>query len=159
MPRRLTANPAGNPATDPRISPDGKYLAYHDEAGIHLQLIDTGENRTIPPPSGLSHEVTGWLTIGWFPGGTKLLAEAIYLDAEHSSTWVISVLGGAPREIREGTCAESVSPGGSLIAFTSTFFNSDISVMGINGEEPRKIVSASEGESVNWATWSPDSRR
>ncbi len=51
-PRRLTANPAGNPATDAHISPDGKYLAYADQAGIHLQLIDTGETRTISSTPG-----------------------------------------------------------------------------------------------------------
>jgi len=159
-PRRLTANPAGNPATDPRISPDGKYLAYADQAGIHLQLIDTGENRTIPQPQGLGHDVTGWLPVGWFPDGTKLLAQVTSLSAEHSSLWVISMLGGAPREIREGVAAWSVSPDGSLIAFTSTPFASDIWVMGVNGEDPRKVViSEQEGESLNGVVWSPDSRR
>jgi serine/threonine protein kinase len=59
---RLTGNPAGNPATDARISPDGKYLAYADRAGIHLQLIDTSENRTIPQPQDLGYKVTGLRT-------------------------------------------------------------------------------------------------
>jgi hypothetical protein len=58
-PRRLTANPAGNPAMDAHISPDGKYLAYDDQSGIHLQLIDTGENRTIPSPQNLA----GWVCL------------------------------------------------------------------------------------------------
>ena len=53
----------------------------------------------------------------------------------------------------------SVSPDGSLIAFTSTSLSSDIWLMGPNGEDPRKIVSADEGESLNWVVWSPDSRR
>jgi Tol biopolymer transport system component len=158
-PRRLTANPAGNPATDPHISPDGKYLAYADQAGIHLQLIDTGETRTIPQPQGLEYKVTGWWPVGWFPDGTKLLAQATSLGAEHSSVWVISMLGGTPREIREGAQPWSVSPDGSLIAFTSTIFNSDIWLMGANGEDPRKIVTADEGESLNSVVWSPDSRR
>ncbi|HXJ93646.1 MAG TPA: protein kinase [Terriglobia bacterium] len=158
-PYRLTANPPGNPATDPHISPDGKYLAYADQAGIHLQLIDTGENRTIPQPEGVGNDVTGWTPVGWFPDGTKLLAQVASLDAEHSSVWVISMLGGAPREIREGAVAWSVSPDGSLIAFTSTFFASDIWVMGVNGEEPRKIITGGERESLVRVVWSPDSRR
>jgi eukaryotic-like serine/threonine-protein kinase len=159
QPRRLTANPAGHPATDARISPDGKYLAYADQAGIHLQLIDTGENRTISQPQGSGHEVTGWSPVGWFPDGTKLLAQVTSLDAEHSSVWAISMLGGAPREIREGALAWSVSSDGSLIAFTSTFFNSDIWLMGVNGEDPRKIITAGAGESLNGVVWSADSRR
>jgi Tol biopolymer transport system component len=158
-PRRLTGNPPGNPATDARISPDGKYLAYADQAGIHLQLIDTGETRTIPQPQGVGHEVTGWSPVAFFPDATKLLAQATSLGAEHSSLWMISVLGGAPHEIHEGGFAWSVSPDGSLIAFTSNPNNSDIWLMGTDGEEPRKLVTADEGESLNSVVWSPDGRR
>jgi eukaryotic-like serine/threonine-protein kinase len=158
-PRRLTANPAGNPAMDPHISPDGKYLAYDDEAGIHLQLIDTGENRTIPQPKGLGYKVTGWSPVGWFPDATKLLSQVTSLDAEHSSIWVISILGGAPREIHEGGFAWSLSPDGSLIAFTSTFVGSDIWLMRVDGEERRKLMTADEGEYLFRVVWSPDSQR
>ena len=159
-PRRLTANPAGNPATDAHISPDGKYLAYADQGGIHLQLIDSGETRTIPQPHGLGYKVTGWSPVGWFPDGTRLLAQATTpLGAEHSSLWVISLLGSAPREIHESGLAWSVSPDGSLVAFTSSFSGSDIWLMGPNGEEPRKIVTAGEGEFLVGVIWSPDSRR
>jgi serine/threonine protein kinase/DNA-binding winged helix-turn-helix (wHTH) protein len=152
--RRLTANPAGNPATDTHISPDGKYLAYADQQGIHLQLMDSGEARTVPPPQSPGYEVTGWFPVGWFPDSTRLLAQATSLGPEHSSVWVISLLGGAPREIREGALAWSVSPDGSLITYASTFFNSaewsasfnsDVWVMKPNGEEPRKVVTAREG--------------
>jgi Tol biopolymer transport system component len=158
-PRRLTANPPGDPATYACISPDGKYLAYGDHAGIHLEVIDTGQMRTIPQPQGVAQEVTGWSPVGWFPDGTKLLGQVTSLDAAHSSLWVISVLGGAPHEIHKGGFAWSVSPDGSLIAFTSTPSDSDIWLMGTNGEEPRKIVTADEGESLNSVIWSPDSRR
>jgi Tol biopolymer transport system component len=157
-PRRLTANPAGNPATHARISPDGKHVAYADQRGIHLQLIDTGETWAIPQPQDAGHEVTGWSPVGWFPDWTKLLAQATSLGAEHSSVWVISILGGAPREIHKGGFAWSVSPDGSLIAFTSSRFHSDIWLMGPNGEGPRKIVTANEGESIDGVVWSPDSR-
>jgi eukaryotic-like serine/threonine-protein kinase len=158
-PRRLTANPAGNPATDAHISPDGKYLAYADQAGIHLQLIDTGETRIIPPPQGVGYKITGWSPVGWFPDGTKLLAQVTSLGAEHSSVWVISLLGGAPREMHEGAFVWSLSPDGSLIAFASSFQGSDIWLMGVNGEEPRKVMTTDEGESLLSVVWSPDSRR
>src|SRR5207249_11346039 len=41
--RRLTANPAEMPVTAAVISSDGKYLAYSDETGMYIQLIETGE--------------------------------------------------------------------------------------------------------------------
>src|SRR5207245_6179984 len=85
--------------------------------------------------------------------------QATSLGAQHSSMWLISLLGGAPLEIREGALAWSVSPDGSLIVFTSSFFGSDVWVMEPNGEEPRKILSADEGESFGGVVWSPDSRR
>jgi Tol biopolymer transport system component len=158
-PRRLTANPVGNPVMNAYISPDGKYLAYGDQGGIHIQLIDGGEMRTIPPPAALGYKISGWFPIGWFPDGTRLLTQATSPGAEHSTVWITSVLGEAPRAIREGAMAWSVSPDGSLIAFSSTAFNSDIWQMGTNGEDPRKIVTAAPGEYFVGVVWSPDSRR
>jgi len=38
-------------------------------------------------------------------------------------------------------------------------FNSDIWLMGANGEDPRKIVTAEQGESFVGLVWSPDNRR
>ena len=157
--RRLTANPAGNPAIDAHVSSDGKYLAYSDQAGIHLQLIDSGETRIIPPPQAIQYKITGWSPVGWFPDGTKLLAQVTSLGAEHSSMWIISLLGGTAREIHEGGFAWSLSPDGSLIAFTSSLLSSDIWLMGVNGEEPRKIMNTGEGESLFSVMWSPDSQR
>jgi Tol biopolymer transport system component len=96
------------------------------------------------------------------------LAQVTSLGEEHSGIWTVSLLGGAPREIRKGALAWSVSPDGSLIAYTSTFFNSeawstffnsDIWVMEANGESPRKIVTAAEGEFLFNVIWAPDSQR
>ncbi len=62
--------------------------------------------------------------------------------------WVISMLGGAPREIHEGGLAWSVSPDGSLIAFASTFLDSDIWLMGVNGEELGKSSPRTRAKSL-----------
>jgi serine/threonine protein kinase len=48
--RQLTANPADDPVIRTAISPDGKYLAYTDLTGIHLLLVNTGENRLLSAP-------------------------------------------------------------------------------------------------------------
>jgi hypothetical protein len=48
--RQLTANPIDDPVFRAAISPDGKYLAYTDLTGIHLLLVDAGENRLLSPP-------------------------------------------------------------------------------------------------------------
>jgi len=48
--RQLTANPSDDPVIRTAISPDGKYLAYTDLTGIHLLLVNTGENRLLSAP-------------------------------------------------------------------------------------------------------------
>jgi eukaryotic-like serine/threonine-protein kinase len=58
--RRLTANPGENPVDWPVISPDGKYLAYSDDSGIHVKLIATSEIQTIPPPQTLLSGRDSW---------------------------------------------------------------------------------------------------
>jgi len=45
--RQLTANSSENPASDGRISPNGRYLAYGDTKGLHIKLLDTGETRDL----------------------------------------------------------------------------------------------------------------
>ena len=157
--RRLTANPPNNPATDARISPDGKFLAYSDRSGIRLQVIETGETRTIPRPQGLSYEIAEWTPVGWFPDGTRLLAQANSKQGEHSGIWVISVIGGAPREIHDGGYAWSVSPDGSLVAFASSNSLDDLWVMAANGEDRRRIVGRDEGKVPLRVVWSPDNLR
>ena len=46
--RRLTFNSSASEVASAVISPDGKYLAYSDAAGIHVRLLSTGEERLIP---------------------------------------------------------------------------------------------------------------
>src|SRR6266481_3036698 len=49
--RQLTANPAGYGVNGTAVSPDGKYLAYSDDMGLHIKLVETGEMRTLPLPT------------------------------------------------------------------------------------------------------------
>ena len=50
--KRLTFNSSENPIGSASLSPDGRYLAYDDLAGIHVKLLSTGEERVIPKPAG-----------------------------------------------------------------------------------------------------------
>jgi len=52
--RRLTFNSSESLVYSPVISPDSKYLAYSDSAGIHVKLLSTSEERLIPRPAGVS---------------------------------------------------------------------------------------------------------
>ena len=50
--RKLTANAQDSPVLNAAISPDGKYLGYADQQGIHLQLVATGGVQSVPLPPG-----------------------------------------------------------------------------------------------------------
>lgn len=51
--RQLTANTEQDPVLRSAISPDGKYLAYSDRAGIHVLVAETGESRLLRSPDNL----------------------------------------------------------------------------------------------------------
>jgi len=159
--RRLTFNPSENAVTESAISPDGKYLAYGDRTGMHLKLIQTGETLNIPQPQGPAPDPGSWFPNGWFPDGSKFISAGVEAG-QRVSGWVVSVMGGPPRKLRDDADVWSVSPDGTLIAFGTglSFMRSrEIWLMGPQGEEPRRLVAGSEDDGFFWAAWSPDGRR
>jgi Tol biopolymer transport system component len=159
--RRLTANSSENAVHQGAISPDGKYLAYADATGMHLKLIQTGETIAIPPAEGSARVMNEWWPNGWFPDSTKFVATGIE-PGTRLSAWVVSVLGGPPRELREDADVWSVSPDGTLTAFGTglgPMHFREIWLMGAQGEQARRFVSGSEDDGFFWAAWSPDGKR
>jgi eukaryotic-like serine/threonine-protein kinase len=163
--KRLTFNSSENPVDSGGISPDGKYLAYSDPAGIHVKLLSTGEERLIPRPGGVPSEAR-WGFDSWFPDGTQLLADT-WEPGGHGSIWAVSVLGQSPRELRQGAVAGTVggvvSPDGTRIAFGPALGSSDLGreiwVMGSQGENPEKVLALGEDEFFNGVRWSPEGQR
>ena len=159
--RRLTANPSENALNQGAISPDGKYLAYSDQTGMHLKLLQSGEIINIPQPEGVAPDVYAWWPNSWFPDGTRFIASA-YRLRQPTSAWVVSVMGGPPRKLRDDASPWAVSPDGTLIAFgTGSSFGGygEIWLMGAKGEEPHRLVAGSEDDGFFWAAWSPDGQR
>jgi len=162
--KRLTFNPDENYVGDCRISPDGKYLAYGDVAGIHVKLLSNGEERLIPRPAGVPADA-GWGVQSWFPDGTQLFATT-WEPGGHETLWTVSVLGQSARAFREHTCCGEVSPDGTRIAFLPEEGPSgrgrEIWVMGAQGGNPQKVVALGENEWLSgggWGAWSPDGQR
>ena len=57
---------------------------------------------------------------------------------------MISILGGAPRKLRDNVARAWVSPDGSRIVFVSS--DKEIWLMNAAGEEPRRILVAPEAD-------------
>ena len=74
---QLTANSIENPVTSSAISPDGKYLAFTDNAmSMRVRLLETGETQTISEPESLKGSSVNWSIAGWFPDSTRFIANA-----------------------------------------------------------------------------------
>jgi Tol biopolymer transport system component len=170
--RQLTANSPDNPVLAAAISPDGKFLAYSDANGFHLQLISTGETKQLPLPSGLAVAsvfsgaagAPGTLgaPLSWFPDGSKVLITTVTQPGEAPSLWAVSVLGGAARKLREDAAAASFSPDGSQIAFLGDYDSGSakgIWVSTADGNDPRRIMAAQPGEDLKEVVWAPNGQR
>jgi eukaryotic-like serine/threonine-protein kinase len=158
--KRLTFNSSENRVESAAISPDSKYLAYSDRAGIHVKLLSTNEERLIPRSAGVPAGAY-WSVDSWFPDGTQLLADANE-PGGHKSVWTVSMLGQLPRELSEGASGFGVSPDGTHIAFSPRGASNnprEIWVMGSQGDNPQKILRVGENEWLYAVHWSPDGQR
>jgi eukaryotic-like serine/threonine-protein kinase len=169
--RQLTLNSFENSVEDGAISPDGKFVAYSDQKGLHVKVIETGEIRAIPQPGGFGGKDVDWSISSpiWFPDSTRFLANIhpfgqwfSELSSHATSIWVASVSGGTPRKLRDRGFAYAVSPDGSLISFGD---NSDkrgdreVWLMRSDGEQARKLYDTGENSSLGVYTFSPDGQR
>ncbi|HET7841776.1 MAG TPA: protein kinase [Terriglobia bacterium] len=155
--RQLTTNSTGHGVNGAALSPDGKYLAYSDDSGLHIKLLDTGEMRTIPLPAGIAAGFAAWSPAAWFPDGTRLLAN-LNIAGKPMSMWILSLVGEAPREFRPNAKGQSVSPDGGTIAFTSdpsAMGDREIWLIGSDGANARDLVSADNTSGYDNVVWSP----
>jgi len=155
--RQLTANPVEDYVLGAAISPDGKYLAYVDQTGLYLRLVDSGETHPVPLPVDVAGRI--W-DVRWFPEGGKLLAELA--GTEGIELWVITVLGeAAPQLLYRNGDSPAISADGRLIAFVSgewVKYAREVLVGSPNGETPRKLAVADGEETFTAPAWSPDGR-
>jgi DNA-binding winged helix-turn-helix (wHTH) protein/Tol biopolymer transport system component len=133
---QLTTNSSEASVIAATISPDGKYLAYADSAGLYVRVNRTGELHplSVPPAS-----VVGGLS--WFPDSTRLLATVTGLQPNLDSVWVISILGQGRVKLLDGGNQAAVSPDGSQIVFVRGK-GKELWLMAANGESPHRILVA-----------------
>ncbi|HXO32906.1 MAG TPA: winged helix-turn-helix domain-containing protein [Candidatus Acidoferrales bacterium] len=159
--RQLTTNSRENPVSANAISPDGKYLAFADMKGLHIKLTTTGEVRDVPNPAPYENSYVDWgIPQNWLPDGTGFIVNT-NPPYQPVSTWVVSLLGGPPRKIRDGSSPWSVSAEGkiSYTAHPGQKGDREIWLTDADGQNPRKILEVGENSGVSMLVWSPDGRR
>ena len=152
LPHQLTFSNADTAVQSSGISPDGKYVAYGDPTGIYLRLIATGETRKLADSKYVS-------AMCWTPDTSRLIiAEG---GSEINSTYlsVVSTTTGDKRKLIDHAFAAQgcASPDGSRLDIIRTDL-AQVWTIGINGEEPAKIMDAPKGRELLMITVSPDGK-
>jgi serine/threonine protein kinase/dipeptidyl aminopeptidase/acylaminoacyl peptidase len=167
--RQLTFNSAENRVKNGAISPDGKYLTYIDGKGIQIRLLETRETQAVPEPGALKGAKVNWEICPWFPDSTRFLVNAHPASenpddwsSQTASIWMVSVLGGAPRKLRDNAVASAISPDGSSIAFSTnkgSFGDREIWLMRVDGENAQKLYESDDNGAIFGLSWLPHGQR
>jgi serine/threonine protein kinase/Tol biopolymer transport system component len=162
--RKLTANTQDLPVLNAAISPNGRYLGYADQQGLHLQLIATGGVQNVALPPRIRPGTTSWTFGGWYRDSTRFIASASF-PGTPSTVWSIPVLGGEAQrlgEVEDLFGGGSISPDGSQIAYQrlrSAVGAREIWLMGSHGDSPHKILTAENRATISGIAWSPTGKR
>jgi eukaryotic-like serine/threonine-protein kinase len=168
--KQLTDTSAENRVTSGSISPDGKALAYTDAKNTYVKHLDTGAVQRISQPEGLKNIDAQWQIVPtWFPDSKRFLSSARLQTAASNgwssagtSMWLFSILGDAPRKLRDGAYPYSVSPDGATIAFGTNpgkAGDREIWFMDANGERAHKFLGVGEDEAIASLFWLSPGRR
>ncbi len=166
--RRLTANNGELPVDYASMSPDGKYLAYHDPQGIHLQLVATGETQTVNLPS----DTKAAQLVTWFSDSTHMVA-FLATPGNPVRFCSVPVLGGAPQDLLQQDLTSGSSPlltsnsyplpspkdSRFAFAFSNPPAGEELWIMGPHGEAPHKIVASADMSFLTSFGWSPTGNR
>jgi serine/threonine protein kinase len=150
---QLTANSRDLPVTAAAISPDGKEVAFADGSGLYIEVVSSREIHALPTPDN-----SAIYSIAWYPNQDKLLVSSIERIEQRSSLWTISILDRKILMLRDRAAEGAVSPDESKVAFVSESGN-EIWTIGIGGEEPRRMVSATTGNGFRNPSWFADGSR
>ena len=149
----------------PSLSPDGKSIVYSSDqngsydiyikqlapGGGELRLTNDGQQNAYP---------------SWSPDGQRIA----YCPKNRGGIWLISALGGTPKQLTEFGVRPAWSPDGSMIAFQSgvpgeifvsrTLTPSTIWIVSAKGGEPKQITkSGSPAGGHGSPSWSSDAKR
>jgi DNA-binding winged helix-turn-helix (wHTH) protein len=151
LPYRVTSNAPEDPLATFAISPNGKYLAYTDAQSITIKALPAGETRSIPLGTGVAPA-----RLVWYPDATRLIVGERVNNL--SGLFVLSILSGKLSPLRENAINAAVSPDGARVVYTDGSIR-ELWLMDGNGENPRRILTATAPDKLYPMSWSPDGGR
>lgn len=76
-------------------------------------------------------------------------------SSETTGIWIISIIGNAPKKLRDDAGRAAVSPDDARIAYVSGRSESEIWVMDSDGGNPKKLLGGAAGDRFLQLQWSP----
>lgn len=147
---KITSRVPEVPVEAAALSPDGKYLAFSDRAGLWIQVVSKhGMHQLEAPPNSTITR------IAWLADSSSLLISATPSMRRSSSLWTLSIFGGSPRRLRDDADEGSPSPDGMKIAFTRENSSEGWTVSN-TGDDPQRIFTVGKDERINGLIWSLD---
>jgi Tol biopolymer transport system component len=140
-------------ATEPVLSPDGKWVAYvADSKSLLVQRLDGGEPVMLVPASR-------WLFHPrWTGDGTALLFCWMPDSSRLAATWMVPSVGGSPHEVLPDIDAFDAGPD-STTALWSQREKHRIEVVDLRTHEARQVLRIADSlDIIDDVSWSPDRR-
>ncbi len=149
----------------PSLSPDGKSVAYSSNQNgsfeIYIKQLSPGGSEL-----QLTNDHQHNLHPAWSPDGQRIA----YYSRNRGGIWVVSTLGGSPKQLTEFGARPAWSADGSMIAFQSktpgeifvstTVQPSTIWIVSSLGGMPRQLTQPGTPVGGHTApSWSPDGKR
>jgi serine/threonine protein kinase/Tol biopolymer transport system component len=168
--RQVTGLPPENWVTGGAISPDGKTVAYHDQTGVYLRSLASGESRRLSLDGEFQKHVSNLM---WHPDGKRLLIPPQQAPgaAESDGLWAISASGDeAPHLFWRHASEASLSPDGQSIAVTwarlpqprpdGQFDQAEPSRLSVGRikDGAQRILRKETADGLQSPVWSPDGR-
>ena len=140
----------------PRLSPDGKFVAFHSNRGANTQIfvlsLEDGSIKAVTP---LDY---GASNVAWAPDGKSIAFLANGGDGQ--SIWILPLTGGNPSRVTEGSLGAAhpdFSPDGSRMTFISGAAGSvDIYTVSISEGTVKRLTTHPDQEYQ--PRWSPDGK-
>ena len=147
-PRQFTTHSHQAAILAAAISPDGRFLAYSDDAAVYLKIIETGETHALRALQGYRISY-----LSWFPDGSNLVVSGVDPEGTAQGIWAVSILDRRLWKLTTHAGEAAAFQDGSRVAF-----------IGENGKEvwvartgaeadPHRVYASEDGDRRGDLAW------